>query len=330
MANFCYNPKRVSTFLRVAMEIIERIGAVRAGETVLIIGDPLTNTEIVEALAIATNYLEAHPVVMTIPLPPYPGRYDIQGAVIESVKVSNVSVGITTNSISHTEASVESLKNGHAWLSMNGTTDITMMSSAMSLVGTEKLKCITEKARDALSGKFCRITSDLGTDVTFELSGNLFAKWGELGSRPVYHMCPDGEAGNAPKKYTVNGTVVIDGMQEGCIPLRWPYDQPITYKLKDGKICDVYGGSAAAVFKKTLEMGDEGTWYLGEFAIGTNPEAVMSGALQEDKHCLGTMHFSPGDGGENSSMLHLDGVMIKPTIEIDGKIIIDKGVPKFI
>ncbi len=166
--------------------------------------------------------------------------------------------------------------------------------------------------------------------MTFELSGKIGSNWGRIKPRPVYHMVPDGEAVNAPIPNSMNGTIVIDGIQEGVIPLRWPYDYPIKYDIKDGKIVRIYGGEAAKVFKKLIfDTGDEGAKYIGEFAVGTNPEALTTGALQEDKHALGTVHFSPGDGSLNKSILHLDGVLLKPTVEIDGAIIIDQGEPKF-
>jgi leucyl aminopeptidase (aminopeptidase T) len=102
-------------------------------------------------------------------------------------------------------------------------------------------------------------------------------------------------------------------------------------KKLNGEIIEISGGQAARVFERTLkEYGDEGVWYLGEFAVGTNPLALTTGACQEDKHALGTLHFSPGGGALNKSKLHLDGVIIKPTLTIDGKVVIDNGVAKFL
>lgn len=332
-----YRSLRVAEMMDVAKDILSRISDIKPEDRVLVIGDLTSSLNIIESLVGAAEYIGAEPIVMIIKNPPYPGKYDIPTPVLAAIKESDCTIQVTANSIAHTEASrlamekTEIRPNGGVWISMNGVTETNFISGGIKTTGTERLRKITEKAAAAIDGKIVHITSEAGTDVTFELSGKIFAAWGELKSRPVYHMVPDGEAGNPPIPDSVNGTVVVDGMQEGVMPLRWPYDYPIRYDLKDGVITRIYGGAAAAVFRKLIfEIGDEGARRLGEFAVGTNPDALLTGACQEDKHVLGTIHFSPGDGRLNKSILHLDGVQIKPTVEVDGKIIIDKGEPKFL
>lgn len=66
-----------------------------------------------------------------------------------------------------------------------------------------------------------------------------------------------------------------------------------------------------------------------EFAIGTNPNARLIGNLAEDKKLLGTVHFAIGDnkslGGVVESSVHLDGLMLKPTVLIDEKALVKAG-----
>jgi leucyl aminopeptidase (aminopeptidase T) len=49
----------------------------------------------------------------------------------------------------------------------------------------------------------------------------------------------------------------------------------------------------------------------------------------EDEKVLGTAHIAFGNnlsmGGSIDVPLHLDGVLIRPTIEIDGRIVLNKG-----
>jgi leucyl aminopeptidase (aminopeptidase T) len=321
----------------VSKDVLSRIANVQQKEKVLVVGDFTSSLNIIESLIGGAEYIGAEPIVMIIKNPPFPGKYDIPRPLLAAIKESDCTIQVTANSIAHTEASrlarekTEIRPNGGVWVSMNGVTETNFISGGIKATGTQKLKEITEKAAAALKGKMVHITSDEGTDVTFELSGSTFAAWGELKPRPVYHMVPNGEAGNPPVPDSINGTVVVDGMQEGVIPLRWPYDYPIKYDLKDGMITRVYGGAAAKLFRKLIfEIGDDGARRLGEFALGTNPDALLTGACQEDKHVLGTIHFSPGDGRLNRSILHLDGVLIKPTVKVDGKTIIENGEPKFL
>jgi leucyl aminopeptidase (aminopeptidase T) len=322
----------------VSRDILERIAAIKPRDKVLVVGDFTSSLSIIESLAGAAEYIGAEPIVMIIKNPPYPGKYDIPAPVLGAIREADCTIQVTANSFAHTIATklamekTDARPNGGVWVSMQGVTETNLITGGIKATGTSSVKQITEKAANALRGKKCRVTSEAGTDVTFELSGEIGGWWGEQTPRPVFHMVPSGEAGNEPIPNSVNGTVVVDGVQEGLIPLRWPYDYPIRYDLKDGAITRVYGGRAAEAFRKLIfDIGDEGAKYLGEFALGTNPDATTTGALQEDKHALGTIHFSPGEGLHfNHSMLHLDGVLLKPTVEIDGKTIIDKGEPKFI
>lgn len=335
--DFSYRSLRIAEMMDVARYIFEKICLIKPREKVLIIGDLTSSLNIIECLAGAIEYIEAEPIVMIIKNPPYPGKYGISKPILAAIREADCTVQITSNSLAHTEASrlamekTQTRPNGGIFASMNGVTETNLIKGGIKETGTLRLKKITEKTADELKGKQCRVTSEMGTDVTFELSDHFFLFWGEPEPRPVYHLIPSGEVANGIVPDSVEGTVVIDGMQEGLIPLRWPYDYPIRYDLKEGRITRIYGGTAAKVIRKLIfDIGDERARYLGEFAIGTNPEAITTGALQEDKHVLGTVHFSPGDGPLNKSMLHLDGVMLMPTVEVDGKIIINKGEPEFL
>jgi len=332
-----YRSLRIADMMDTAKYVLERICIVNQGEKVLVIGDLTGSLNVMESLAGAARCLGAEPVLMIIKNPPYPGRCEIAAPVLAAIQHADCTIQITTNSIAHTEArqlamdKTEFRPNGGIFVAMQGTTETNLLSGAIKVTGTTALKEITEKAAAALRGKMCKITSDAGTNVSFELSGMTRVVWGEPKPRPIFHMVPSGEAMNSPILDSVNGAVVVDGVQEGVIPLRWPYDYPIRYDLKDGRITRVYGGTAARIFRKLIfEVGDDGARYLGEFAVGTNPEALTTGSLQEDKHVLGTVHFSPGEGRLNKSILHLDGVQLKPTVEIDGRTIIDKGEPNFL
>jgi leucyl aminopeptidase (aminopeptidase T) len=68
---------------------------------------------------------------------------------------------------------------------------------------------------------------------------------------------------------------------------------------------------------------DDNARNIAEFAIGTNPNARLTGNLAEDKKLLGTVHFAIGDnkslGGRVASTIHLDGLMVKPTVVADDR-----------
>ena len=89
----------------------------------------------------------------------------------------------------------------------------------------------------------------------------------------------------------------------------------IKFEFKDGKI-------VKATSNKTKELNeildiDEGSRYIGEFAIGLNPyiEKPIGDTLFDEK-IKGSFHFTPGDSLEqsdngNRSSIHLDIVNIQ-------------------
>ena len=67
---------------------------------------------------------------------------------------------------------------------------------------------------------------------------------------------------------------------------------------------------------------------VAEFGIGCNHKAKLDGILESEK-VLGTVHFALGNnvnfGGRNSVQFHLDGIIKKPTVKVDNRIIIKEG-----
>jgi leucyl aminopeptidase (aminopeptidase T) len=56
----------------------------------------------------------------------------------------------------------------------------------------------------------------------------------------------------------------------------------------------------------------------------------MKGNMAEDKVLRGCVHIAVGDnhtiGGSLESKIHLDGVILNPTVEMDDSILVNKGV----
>jgi leucyl aminopeptidase (aminopeptidase T) len=74
--------------------------------------------------------------------------------------------------------------------------------------------------------------------------------------------------------------------------------------------------------------GEDGT-NIAELGIGTNEEATLTGNILEDEKILGTAHVAFGAsaaiGGNVQVPVHLDCVIVEPTVEIDGAEIVRGG-----
>ena len=74
--------------------------------------------------------------------------------------------------------------------------------------------------------------------------------------------------------------------------------------------------------------GPDGT-NVAELGIGTNERAIPSGNVLEDEKLLGTCHVafgaSAGIGGTVQVPVHLDCVVLKPDVSVDGEALVRAG-----
>ncbi|MBI4130512.1 aminopeptidase [Candidatus Roizmanbacteria bacterium] len=167
------------------------------------------------------------------------------------------------------------------------------------------------------------MTSPNGTNLTLDLTGRtaiadtgLYHNPGDFGNLPA------GETFIAPVEGKSYGTIVFDGCFADI-----ELDAPITITVKNGVATDITGGEAARLLNQRLaRVGKKGAYSIAEFGIGTNKTARLGNNLLEVEKVYGTCHIALGNnatfGGEVDVPFHSDGVILQPTIEIDGKVIL--------
>jgi len=175
------------------------------------------------------------------------------------------------------------------------------------------------------SGSEVRITCRHGSDLRFGIEGRLgIVDAGELSSRGAFGNLPCGEGFIAPVEGTAEGTLVIDGSIAGVGLL----DTPISLTVREGHLTDTTGSEGAALMELLSVHGEDGT-NVAELGIGTNEEAILTGNILEDEKILGTCHVAFGAsaaiGGTVQVPVHLDCVVLEPTVEIDGEAIVSGG-----
>ncbi len=81
--------------------------------------------------------------------------------------------------------------------------------------------------------------------------------------------------------------------------------------------------------RELLAAGGEDGTNVAELGIGTNDSARLTGNILEDEKILGTIHVAFGDnhsfGGNIRVPSHQDGVVMAPTVTIDGTTVLDGG-----
>ena len=123
---------------------------------------------------------------------------------------------------------------------------------------------------------------------------------------------PDGEVFTAPVRDSVEGVITYNAptIYQGI-----PFDG-IRLEFSKGKIVKADAGAKTKQINKILDS-DEGARYIGEFALGFNPEIrePMRDILFDEK-IKGSFHFTPGEAYENAnngnrSQVHWDMVNIQ-------------------
>jgi len=199
-------------------------------------------------------------------------------------------------------------------------------------------------AQKALIGEFntartVRITNDDGTDVSMELVDNDGLHFTFCNSLIAKNV-PGSEIFSAPRRDSVNGTVVAKGRFEHNHNLI----EDLTMEFKDGKLVSYSAAKNVAAFERAI-AADSGAKYVGELGIGTNPHLnkhVANGLLVEK--IGGSFHLALGASysytsyeGEpvkvnngNQSALHWDiTTMLRGRggkIYLDDRLVMDNGL----
>jgi len=209
-----------------------------------------------------------------------------------------------------------------------------------------KVREMSQKVFDIVrNAEKIKVTTAAGTNLTAEFNPN--PKWvdekGEIhdrwvNSNAIYHEkgkwgnLPDGEVFTCP--LNVNGTVVIDGVLGDDFSKYGPLKHPVTVRIENSRaVIDSVSCEdkvLEADFKKYLQRG-ENSDRVGEFAIGTNIWLTkLIGIMLQDEKFPG-VHIAFGNsykdetGSGWEAKTHVDGVLLKPTVEVDGKRIMENG-----
>ncbi len=139
------------------------------------------------------------------------------------------------------------------------------------------------------------------TDLKLSIAGRTFINC------DGHENMPDGEVFTGPVENSIEGHVcfsyptIYDGREVTGVRLRF----------ENGKIVHATADKNEAFLIKTLDT-DEGSRYLGEFAIGTNTQIQkFTGEILFDEKIGGSFHMAAGDGypetgSTNKSAIHWD------------------------
>lgn len=243
--------------------------------------------------------------------------------VADLLKTADVFLIPTSKSMTHTQARRKAIQNGVRGATLPDVTE-DMIARTMSADYKEIDKRTRKLARILKGAKTAHITTKAGTDLEIVTQGREF--WLDTGvlTKPgAFSNLPAGEIYVAPVEGKSKGIVVFDASFAGIGML----SAPVIIEIEKGRAKKIKGDRGKLA--RMLDIPGPKGRNLAELGIGTNDKARITGNVLEDEKVMGTIHFAFGDnstfGGKVKVDVHLDGLVLKPTLEVDGKEIIRNG-----
>ncbi len=311
--------------MKTAMMIARTCLETKEGEEVLIAGDYQSDFVVIQTLAAAVRSCGAEPTI-TLMTPREKSGQAPTRIVERALDGAQAGLFPATTSLTHTESVQRALREKRIrFLSMPAVTAEMLTQGAATADYAEVYqigKALSERLKQADQ---IRITSPQGTDLTASLKGMPCKVGASIAREPgTFSTFPGGEAYQGPREGTAEGKVVIDT----SIHMLGLLEEPIIYRVEKGRVKAIEGGPQAVRLRELLQ-GVENWDNIAEISIGTNRKARITGNVSEDKKGLGRVHVALGDnriyGGTVASNIHVDGVIARPTVEVDGEILVRDG-----
>ncbi len=298
--------------------------ALNKNETLLVLTDDQT-TEIGMTLFEVGKVLSRESVLLVMP------ERDVNGQeppeeISDMMTKYDVVICPTKKSLTHTNARRNACAHGARVGTMPGITEEVMNRTLGAdyrkiAERTEKLSKILDVAKEV------HISTKLGTDIRIPIDGiKAISSTGLVTKKGSFGNLPSGESYLMPEEGKSNGVFIVDGSFAGVGKI---IEKPITLTVKDGYAVDIEGGSEALALDALLKPLGKKAYTTAELGIGTNDQAIVTGEILEDEKVMGTVHIALGNnlsmGGTCDVGIHLDGVILKPTVTIDGKRIMEDG-----
>lgn len=304
----------------ISMNVLKDCLGLASGELLAVVADD-DKRDLAESVYEAGKRLGAESMLLVMQPRSRSGE-EPPAPVAEAMAKADVAVCITTHSMTHTAARKQAAAAGTRVATMPGITD-DMFSHGAITADYGQVKALTEQVAALLSaGSRVRVEKE-GMVLSFSIDGRdgilstgLYLNPGESGN------LPSGEAYIAPLEGTATGQIKVDGSVAGIGAL----DGPMVLTVEDGRLIHADGEHGG----KLLDMlGDGDGRLLGEFGIGTNNKARITGVVLEDEKVYGTIHVAFGSnntfGGVVAAGVHIDAVVMKPDVYIDDKLIMQAG-----
>jgi leucyl aminopeptidase (aminopeptidase T) len=313
-----------------ARRIMEQVLAVRPGERLVIVTDFERPRSITDLLTTTAVLYGLQPVIVAMPSREMGGE-EPPAAVAAAMREADAIIVQTSHSMTHTNAERGALRAGARVCNIREVDEEMMVRGGMTADYTQ-VDRITQRGVAVLAAaSAARVTTPGGTDLQLDLAGRpAFGLSGFAREPGQFSGLPDGEAAIAPVEGRTSGVVVDPYLIEKIGQVT----EPFRMEVAGGQIVHIEGGAQAQMLEEILSRKDPGGRnFAAELALGTNPACRLIPKSREVKKRLGQAHVALGDNlslaGTVESAIHLDIILLQPTVLLDGRPAIEAGEPLF-
>lgn len=321
---------RVIDAIKSAELIVRTLLEIKPGEEVVLIADPETDMEMVQALAGVIQTIGGDYTVAIMPCRPLEESLKMTKFIEKGLEAADVVIGMTKASAASIYSPVIArlrkekglrqlcmvLRDLDNWTKGGATADY-----------REVLKTAKNLLNRWEKGKEIYVTSKKGTNLKAKIGGVApFIEAGFAVNPGEEAAFSDGEVSQGLIQGTAEGVVMVDGpiahIGQPAIPIR--------IEVKNGRAVKIEGDEKGARQLREIVHKVKDADNLAEVGIGVNPNCLKNGQFQEEKKGLGNVHIALGRntgsyGGTIASMIHLDMVIYEATVRTDKHTLLSDG-----
>ena len=319
-------PTAAAVLTDIAARVMREYLGVRQGEAVLIVVDTRTDPLIGQALQEAAATIGGDVTLATILPRPHSGS-EPPSPVAAAMREADVVLCAASTSLYHTAAKAAAQRSGARGV-FNAPSRLDAWTVGAMTADFVAIRRQAEQLADLFRAtRTVRISSPAGTDLEASIVGREPKAWltGICRSPGEVSAFPGGEVSLPPVEGTSNGVIVWESVASDIGRI----SEPVTIHVRAGRAVAVEGGREADLLRRILaEVTDADN--IAEIGIGLNPLARISDEITESKKALGTVHLALGDsaneyGGLVECEVHLDGLILRPTVTFDDRIVVADG-----
>ena len=321
---------KVIDAIKAADMIVRELLAIQPGEEVVLVADPETDVEMMQAISGISQAIGAECTIAVMPSRPVEASLKMTRFIDRGLEAADVMIGMTKASgaacWSPTVSRLRKAKKLRFLSMVLRDLDIWTKGGATAnyheiLAQGKKLQALWSK------GAKIHLTSKKGTDLKADIDGAPpFVEAGFANQPGSTGAFSDGEVSQGPVQGSAEGLVVVDGpIAHVGLPAT-----PISLEVSKGRIVKIKGDDKAARQLRDIVENVKDADNFAEIGIGLNPKCRQNGDFEEEKKRLGNVHVAVGRntggyGGSIACLVHLDMVLYEATVKTDEDVLLQDG-----